>query len=51
MGDLGYDYVSIGDLPKMTEWFKNMKSRIPYEKGYYHGSRYSEISSELNSRG
>ena len=42
MEDLGYAYLWIDDLPKMTEWSKNTKSWSPYKKAYYHGSRYSK---------
>ena len=35
----------------MSIEIKFSKNRIPYEKAYYHGSRYSEMSPELNSRG
>ena len=51
MEDLGYGYLWTDDLPEMTEWFKNLKARIAYEKAYYHGSRYSEIFPELDLRG
>ena len=51
MEDLGYDYLWIDNIPKMTEWFENIKSRIAYEKACYHGSPYSEIFLELNLRG